>query len=184
MLKLSANPPSLFPNSQVLADSLRPWWVAHTKARAEKAFAWDLHRGGVSYFLPMIERVTVSGGRKRTAMVPLFSGYVFFSGDRDTRLLALRTDCLCQVIEVVDQEQLRRQLGAVAQVLAAGAGEFQLHPFASLGKRVRVRMGPFMGMEGKVAEIHNKARLILEITALGQAVSLEIDADLLESCEE
>jgi hypothetical protein len=184
LLKLSENPPILFPNPLVLTEAPRPWWVAHTKARAEKAFAWDLHRGGIPYFLPMIQRVTVSGGRKRTALVPLFNGYVFFSGDRDTRLLALRTDCLCQVIEVVDQGQLRRQLGAVAQVLAAGTGEFQLHPFATLGKRVRVRMGPFMGIEGKVAEIHHKSRLILEISALGQAVSLEIDADLLESCEE
>src|SRR4051812_19369537 len=55
MLSLDENPP-IMPAQADGIDQLRgPWWVAHTKSRCEKAFAWDLHDQGIGYFLPMSE---------------------------------------------------------------------------------------------------------------------------------
>ena len=72
MLRLSDSPPVLTPGVQSLKDLCGRWWVGHTKSRFEKAFAWDLLRRGIGYFLPMVERVRISGGRKRRLMAPLF----------------------------------------------------------------------------------------------------------------
>ncbi len=56
MLKLNDNPPIVYPEGASVADLPGQWWVAHTKARFEKAFAWDLLGRGIPYFLPMMLR--------------------------------------------------------------------------------------------------------------------------------
>src|SRR5207248_10893507 len=106
MLKLSDNPAMLYPPAASPGELRGPWWVAHTKARCEKVFAEDLAARKIAYFLPMIERVTFSGGRKRRGMAPLFASYVFFCGNEQDRQAALLTDRLCRVIEVTAQQQL------------------------------------------------------------------------------
>lgn len=69
MLKLSENPAILTPEVQSLNELTGTWWVAYTKPRFEKAFAWDMLSRGIGYFLPMREKITFSGGRKRHVMV-------------------------------------------------------------------------------------------------------------------
>ena len=155
------------------------WWVAHTKSRFEKAFAFDLLARRVPYFLPMVQRVRVSGGRKRHGLMPLFPGYVFFRGGGHERHAALATGRLCQVIDVVDQSRLLRELEALDQALSQGAG-LDPYPFAAVGRRCRVTAGAFQGLEGVVVRRDGRARLVLEVAMLGQAAAMEIDADLLE----
>ena len=72
MLKVSENPPRMHPGAGTLTDLAGTWWVAHTKARSEKALAWDLLRRDIGYFLPLLGRVRFSGGRKRRVLMPLF----------------------------------------------------------------------------------------------------------------
>ena len=62
MLKPTENPPRLLPGPRGVADLSGRWWVGHTRARNEKAFAWDLLSKGIGYYLPLVERVTVSSG--------------------------------------------------------------------------------------------------------------------------
>src|SRR5881409_416274 len=85
MLKLAENPDILHPATDDLSSIPGTWWVAQTKSRCEKAFATDLASRGIAYFLPMIQRLTFSGGRKRRGMMPLFAGYVFFCGSEVDR---------------------------------------------------------------------------------------------------
>ena len=80
--KLSENPPMRPATCQTIRDLTGPWWVAHTKARVEKAFAWDLVAAGINYFLPLVRHTSFSGGRKRLGMLPLFPSYVFFAAGR------------------------------------------------------------------------------------------------------
>src|SRR5690349_8279790 len=83
MLKFSDNPAVLYPQSATIADLNGRWSVVHTKPRAEKAFARDLADRNVAYFLPMIEKSTFSGGRKRRGMMALFPSYVFINQTQD-----------------------------------------------------------------------------------------------------
>jgi len=184
LLKLSDNPPLVFP--ETLFDEERTgqrWWVGHTKARCEKAFAWDLSTLGVGYFLPMVERVSFSGGRKRRGFSALFPSYVFFRGGEDARYRALVTGRLCQVIPVPNQGKLVEELRQIHLALR-GEAVLDPYPFAVIGQRCRVKAGPFTGVEGTVVERHTLARLVLEVSLLGQAVALQIDADVLEAVGE
>jgi transcription antitermination factor NusG len=162
-----------------LTESSRRWWVAHTKARFEKCFAWDLQAKNIGYFLPLIERSSVSGGKRRTTMVPLFPSYVFFRGDEMARYTALTTDRLCRVIEISDQQGLTAELSAVNRALK-GKAALLPYPTAVVGSRCRVTAGPFQGLEGVVVRVDDTTRLVLQVGILGQGAAMEIDAELVE----
>ena len=179
MLKLADNPPLLSSGVQSITDLSGRWWVAHTKSRFEKAFAWDLAARNIGYFLPLIERTTISSGKKRRVMAPLFQSYVFFCGTEEDRYIAMTTNRLCQVIPVRDQAAMVAELSAIEWALKSN---MQLDPysFAVVGKRCRVRKGPLQGIEGVVIERNRQTHLVLQVSMLGQGAALEISADLLE----
>jgi len=179
MLKVSDNPPVLSPGHESLAELAGSWWVAHTKSRFEKAFAWDLLRRGIGYFLPMIERLRVSGGRKRRLLAPLFPSYVFFCGSDEDRYVAMTTNRLCTAIPVHDQTRLVRELTAI-EIALAGKAQLDPYPFAAVGRHCRVKGGCLRGVEGVVIQRNGRARIVLQVAILGQGASIDIDADLLE----
>lgn len=179
MLKLSDNPSVLSTWVDSVADLEGCWWVAHTKARLEKAFARDLSKQGIGYFLPLLERVTYSGGKKRHTMLPLFPSYVFFCGTQEDRQAAMRTDRLCRAIGVSDQEQLVTELLLIEKALQHDI-QLDSHVGVTVGETSRVKAGPFAGVEGRVLRQSGKLRFILQVGVLGQGASMEIDADLLE----
>ena len=182
MLKVGDNPPIVHPEVDSLGEMAGQWWVAHTKARNEKSLAWSLYRWDIGYFLPLREKVTVRKGRRIKSVLPLFSGYVFFNGDEESRYRALTTNRIAQVIEVLDQSQLVRELGQIHQALAQGA-PLDPHPYLKSGTHCRVKAGPLMGMEGMVVRKKGLTKLILRVDILGQAAAVEIEGDLLESLD-
>ena len=181
MLKLDDNPAALFPDDVLDAVSGN-WWVAHTKARMEKAFAWDLFRKQIPYFLPMIERVRISGGKKRRTKLPVFTSYVFFRGDSQQRVAALATNRLCQVVPVPDQAQLTRELRNIRRVIDEKQ-TIDFFPVAAVGRRCRITSGPLEGMEGTVIRRDGVTRMVLQVSILGQGAAVEIEPDLLEEVD-
>ena len=179
MLKLSDNPPILPPSVESIADLQGEWYVAHTKARCEKALAWDLLHHGIGYFLPLVERITFSGGRKRRVLKPLFPSYLFFCGDRKDRYVAMTTNRICRAIEVADQPTLTAELAALESVIR-GKAPLDLYPRPAVGRRCRVTMGPFEGLEGTMIDGTNSGRLVLAVSFISQGAAMEIDAALLE----
>ena len=155
---------------------------AHTKARNEKALAHELNEYGIGYYLPLIERIKMSGGRKRRMMLPLFTSYVFFCGGLEERYKALTTDRVCQVIAVSERSKFVSELVAVEKAVESKL-ELDLHPFAVVGRRCRVTAGPLEGIAGTIIRRDNRTRLVLWVSMLGRGASLEIDADLLEPAD-
>jgi transcriptional antiterminator RfaH len=179
MLKITDNPPILYPEVESLEEISGQWWVAHTKSRNEKAFAWNLQQMNIPYFLPMREKLTLRRGKKLRSLLPLFSGYVFFSGDEEIRYKSLTTNRLAQIIEVVDQARLLRDLCRIQQALDRKAA-LDPHPYMKTGKQCRVVAGALAGMEGIILRQNKQTKLLLQVDMLGLAAAVEIDADLLE----
>ena len=178
---LTENPAILTPQVQSLTELTGTWWVARTKARFEKAFAWDLLSHGIGYFLPMREKIIFSGRRKRKVMVPLFPLYVFFCGTEADRYTALTTNRISHTIKVTDQNALVEELVSIEKALISKA-IIDNYPQLPVGGHCRIISGPMMGIEGVVIKRENaKARMVLEVTILGQGALIEIDADLLEA---
>lgn len=181
MIKLRENPTILTPQVESLTELKGTWWLAYTKPRFEKAFAWDMFHHDIGYFLPMREKIIFSGGRKRCVILPLFTSYVFFCGTESDRYVALTTNRLCHTIEVADQERLMKELIRIEKALFNKLA-IDSYPQLPVGIRCRVISGPMLGSEGVIIErVDTKARMVLEVTVLGQGVLVEIDADLLEA---
>ena len=180
MLKLSENPAILTPEVESLAELTGTWWAAYTKPRFEKAFAWDMFNNGIGYFLPMRKKIIFSGGRKRHIMSPLFKSYVFFCGTESDRYTALTTNRLYQTIEVTEQDVLIEELLYIEKALVSKA-VIDNYPRLPIGSHCKIISGPMMGIEGVVIKRKDaKARMVIEVTILGQGAVVEIDSDLLE----
>lgn len=182
MLKESKNPPVGWPVEKSIRDFKGLWWVAHTKSRNEKALAQDLIRKGISYFLPMHRKVSRQGGRTVKSLLPLFSGYLFFCGSENQRLEALRTNRVANLIEVKDQQRLIEELLKIEQAIRTGA-VLSPHKYIKEGQLCRVVAGPLAGLQGIVIKTPAVTRLVLQVDMLGQAASVEMDAEMIEIVE-
>ena len=94
--------------------------VLHVRARQEKAVAKFLAASGIEHDLPLVERITVTRGRKHRSEVPLFSSYVFLKGEKQDAYDAIATKRVASFIEVNDQEGLQRELDAIHRALEGG----------------------------------------------------------------
>ncbi len=178
-MKVSENPPLIWPEVESIHDFTGQWWVVHTKSRNEKALAHDLIRRKISYFLPMSWKVRRKSRRTIRSLLPLFGGYLFFCGQENDRIELLRTDRVANLIEVKDQQRLVRELQQIEQALKAGV-PVTPHKYIREGQKCRVVAGPLLGLEGVVATTRGATRLVLQVDMLGQAASVEIDVDMIE----
>ena len=179
MLKVSENPPVIWPQVESICDFTGQWWVAHTRSRNEKALAHDLISKNISYFLPMSWKVRRRSRRTIRSFLPLFSGYLFFCGQEEQRIELLRTNRVANLIEVNDQQKFLDELVQIDQALRAGA-PLVPHKYIKVGQQCRVITGPLIGLEGVVVKTRGAIRLVLQIDILGQAASVEIDIDMIE----
>ena len=178
-LKAEDNPPVVYPKGALVGEMEGRWWVAHTKSRNEKSLAWDLLRRGTPYFLPMVAKIRAIRGRKVKSELVLFPGYLFFCGSEEERYGAMRTNRIASTIEVGDQERLIKELSSI-QTAMSGRKELDPFPYLQAGRRCLVTSGALKGVEGLLVRRKNVDRLVLRVQVLGQAVSTEIDASLLE----
>jgi len=161
------------------ADPLDMWFVLRTKSRQEKILANELRSRGIDSFLPLVTCTKYYGGRKASVELPVFPGYLFLRGDVDQAYDADRTRRVAQIIKVNDQTRLDRELRNIHLALAGGA-PLDPFPYLRAGVSVEVREGPFRGLRGVIEPGGRRDRLILQVEILGRAVSLEIDASLLD----
>lgn len=175
--------PVLFP--ELLLDDApcesgeRRWWVFYTKARQEKAVARQMLGWEIPFYLPLVKKRIHCRGRKFLAHVPLFTGYMFLYGSVEERVRALTTNRIVCTLDVPNPDRLRFELRQLRHLIAIDAPltvEARLAP----GRRVRVRGGSFMGIEGTVLKRRGQTRLLVAVDFLQQGASVEIEDCLLE----
>ena len=161
-----------------IPDGELPWWVAHVRSRQEKALARHLLPLEIPFYLPLWERTIRRSGRTFISYLPLFPGYVFFRGTAAERMAALRSNLIVRVLEVTDQDTLGGELLQVRTLQEAGA---DLTPYVEFvpGDPVRIMEGPFEGYTGIVLRVPGRTRLVISITMLRQAVTVEFDRRVL-----
>lgn len=155
------------------------WHLLHTKSRQEKALSESLACMGIPHYLPLVTIQRRYGDRRATVELPLFPGYVFLKGSLDETYEADRTKRVARIIPIADQQQITWEIRNLALALACEQ-TLDPYPFLSKGVKVEVRTGPLRGLQGIVEGRTHRDRLILQVNALGQATSLEIDGAVLE----
>ncbi len=150
------------------------WWCLHTKPRQEKATARDLREQGVVYYLPQVVKESrTPQGRRLRSVAPLFAGYVFLHGDDHDRVKALRGNRLVNVLQVVDQDGLVRDLRQVNKMLGSGL-PISAEATMPVGARVRITTGPLTGMVGTVIRRGNRDQFVAVVQFLGRGATVDL----------
>jgi len=157
------------------------WYAAYTYPRHERVVAEQIESRGVESFLPT--STVASRWKDRTAriQVPLFPSYVFAKVELARRVAVLSIPGVVRILSangaplaIPDCE-----IDAVRRCLGEGA-KLESHSFLVSGTRVRVRSGPFYGLEGIVTQDDEKYKVVVSITAIHQSIALELDRECLE----
>lgn len=182
MLRVDENPLARYPEGRPLEADTGNWVVAHLKSRQEKAFAHDLVREGIPYYLPMVEKRTRrrDNGKLRKSILPLFPGYVAVAAPEGLWEELYKRHRLSSLIPVTLQEEFTQELLKIHRVLAS-TEKVETAPLFSEGQRVRVKAGPLMGLEGEVVSYQGETMFLLRVSMFQQAVRVEIEDAYLEA---
>jgi len=154
------------------------WWALYTLSRREKDLMRKLRGLDVPFYGPIIPKRTRSpAGRIRTSYVPLFTSYVFIYGDEFQRYQSLTTGCVSRHMQVVDGKEFARDLRQIHELILAGI-PLTLESRLQAGRHVRIRSGPFRGVEGVIIRREGRTRLLVTVNFLEQGASM-----VLEDCE-
>lgn len=156
------------------------WYACYTRARHEKQVEALLRRRGIESYLPVVPRVRAWKDRTKLVEWPLFPSYVFacFTLREVHAVLTtpgvstiVRTNGVPAPIPAAELENVRRFAAAAAQVRT----EPELRPLVREGQWVRVKDGPFRGVEGQVVECRGRRRVLVGLGAIGQGLEFDID---------
>jgi transcription antitermination factor NusG len=157
-----------------------PWHVLHVNANHEKKVAQHLSVRSLEHYLPLYPDRSRWSDRYVTLERPLFVGYVFVRYSPQTRLSLISTPGVIRLLGDSTSTAVRpEEIERIREGLAKGC---LLRPHFDLpaGTPVRVRRGVFEGAEGVVAEIRQRCKVVMTLSAVKQCFSLEIDRDDIE----
>jgi transcriptional antiterminator RfaH len=168
--------PDIYPATLLdLDEAASPWWAMYTLARREKELMRRLRALEVPFYAPLVcQRTRSPSGRTRQSYLPLFPGYVFVCGDGSARQAALTTNCVSRSLEVPDSARLIHDLRQIKRMIAS---DVALTPESRIevGRRVRVRSGSMLGLEGTVVRRRGKDWLLVIVEFLQQGVSVQLE---------
>ena len=155
------------------------WYACRTRARAEKKVDRLLTAAGITSYVPLIERVRAWSDRSKRVAFPLFPGYVFARSTLDSLPEIVRTPNLIEIVRVngaptpIRETEIESIRSLVHGSQAIGQ-EPAAHEYLVRGQEVRVIQGPFKDMVGILTEVRGKTKIVVRLTAIRQAVSVEM----------
>ena len=154
------------------------WFAIWTRSRHEQVVREQIARKHFDAFLPTITRWSRWKDRKKKIDWPLFPGYCFARFDAEDALSILKCTGVVNIVSFEGKpapipehelESIRLLIGSDLQ--------FDPCPLIREGMLVEVIHGPLRGVIGRLLRKDEpKARLILSVDLIGQAVSVEVDA--------
>jgi transcription antitermination factor NusG len=153
------------------------WYAVWTRSRHEKHVRDQLQQKRYEVFLPTVTRWSRWKDRKKQIEWPLFPGYCFVRFDGIERLPILKCDGVVAIVGIdghptpipaIEIESIR--------TLIQSELAFDPCPLIKEGMMVEVKAGPLRGVVGRLVRKGSRARLILSVDLIGQAVSVEVDA--------
>jgi transcription antitermination factor NusG len=165
-----------FAQPAVAADE-SSWFAVQTKPRHEKRVAAELAEKGITVFLPLVSALHQWTDRRREVMLPLFTNYTFvrIGEEPNPRVSVLRTNGVVgfvgmqgRPVPIPDE-----QINAVQTILRERI-PFSLHPFLSVGRKVRIRGGCLDGIQGVILAMNGDQSLIVSIESIQGSIAVRI----------
>jgi transcriptional antiterminator NusG len=159
-------------------DAQAQWYAVWTRSRHEQVVREQLERKQISAFLPTVTRWSRWKDRKKKIDWPLFPGYCFARFDPEDVLPVLKCTGVVNIVSFEGRPAAipDHELESI-RVLIGSDLQFDPCPMIREGMLVEVVHGPLRGVIGRLLRKDEiKARLMLSVDLIGQAVSVEVDA--------
>jgi transcription antitermination factor NusG len=157
------------------------WYAAYTCAHHEKRVAQQLAQRSIEYFLPLYQTLHRWKDRRVGVKLPLFPGYVFVRLALGEHLSVLRLPSVVRLVSFCGTPAPlpEGEIEALRERLNSGV---RAEPCAYLkvGRRVRVKCGPLIGMEGILLRRKSQCRIVLSINLILRSIALEVNQEDVE----
>lgn len=154
------------------------WYAVWTRSRHEQVVREQLEQRSIEAFLPTVARWSRWKDRKKKIDWPLFPGYCFARFESDDALRILKCTGVVSIVSVEGRPAPIPQfeLDGIRKLVGTDL-KFDPCPMIREGMMVEVVHGPLRGVIGRLLRKDApKARLVLSVDLIGQAVSVEVDA--------
>jgi transcription antitermination factor NusG len=153
-----------------------PWQVLHVRSNFERRVAQHLSVRSIQHYVPLYRERVKWTDRTVVTERPLFPGYVFARYSSQTKLAVITTPGIVRLLgdeegDLVSSDELQKIRDGLADGLL-----LRPHPNVSVGTKVKIRQGLFMGFEGVVTEFRQQCKVVIALAAVRQCFSLELDA--------
>jgi len=152
------------------------WYALYTAPRHEKSVADQIHRHGISCFLPLYRSIRRWKDRRKELALVLFPGYVFVRMALENRVRVLQLPGALRLVTFNGRPAAlpEQEIESLRQRLS-GSHLIEPHPYLRVGRRVRVRSGPLEGLEGIIQRRKEHCRIIFSIELIMRSVAVEVD---------
>ena len=166
------NPESRIPSSE------SQWFAIWTRSRHEQVVREQLERKHFEAFLPTITKWSRWKDRKKKIDWPLFPGYCFARFDPGDTLPILKCAGVVNIVSFEGKPAAIPEYELESIRLLVGSElQYDPCPLTREGMMVEVVYGPLRGVIGRLMRKDaHRARLVLSVDLIGQAVSVEVDA--------
>jgi transcription antitermination factor NusG len=153
------------------------WFALWTRSRHEQVVREQLERKRIEAFLPTVTKWSRWKDRKKKIAWPLFPGYCFARFDPRERLPVLKCTGVVSIVSF-DGEPApipEYEIEGIRQLVDSDLA-YDPCPLIREGMMVEVMHGPLKSVVGRLVRKGARARLVLSVDLIGQAVSVEVDA--------
>jgi transcription antitermination factor NusG len=153
------------------------WHAVWTRSRHEQVVCGQLQQKAIESFLPTISRWSRWKDRKKKIDWPLFPGYCFARFPSPTRLDVLKCSGVVTIVSVdgAPAPIPDHEIDGIRQLVESDLA-YDPCPLIHEGDQVEVTHGPLKGVVGRLVRKNDKARLLLSVDLIGQAVSVDVEA--------
>jgi transcription antitermination factor NusG len=164
-------------NESQLDHVEKRWFAVRTRSKAEKVVHKQLLAKDIEAYLPLLQLVRRYQRKVKTVQLPLIPGYIFVRIAKAQYVATVETEHVAgfvkfgNIITAVPQKELdllRRITGFPQEVEVVSLDYV-------VGEEVEIATGNLAGMIGKLVEVKQKNRVLIEIRSVNLGLLLEID---------
>ena len=152
------------------------WWYAlHVRSNQEKAVSRSFYCREIEHYLPCYQSLRQWKDRRVKLQMPLFPGYIFLRAPLRDRMQVLTVPNVVSLVGVGNTPSPipHEQIDWIEKGIEHGAA--LPHEWLAVGERVLIMDGPMSGLEGTLVSRRNSTRVVVALTPIARAFSVEID---------
>ncbi len=156
---------------------IKKWHVLYVKSRHEKTVNEELKEDGYMTYLPLLKTLRRWSQRKKWVEEPVFKSYLFVKVRRNELYDLMKyKDVLTYVRFAGEPATVREETLLFIKKLLINKTTFDVEEGdLKVGKKIKLKSGPFKGMEGNIIELRGKSKLVVEIKSLSVKLVIPMD---------